>query len=86
MLSHQGYKRSSGPSVALDKSSAYRLSLYPAMSPDRRMSPTAARRMSTDTLPGFLRPTRPKQKPITELSVRELNDQHTTNARILSSP
>lgn len=29
---------------------------------------------------------KPKQKPINELSVRELNDQHHTNARILASP
>lgn len=42
--------------------------------------------MSTDTLPGFLRPAKPKQRPISELTVRELNDQRNTNARILASP
>lgn len=35
--------------------------------------------------PGFRAPPKPKQKPISQLTARELHDQHDRNARLLNS-
>lgn len=39
----------------------------------------------TVVLPGFRAPPKPKPKPITEMTARELHDQHDRNARLLNS-
>ena len=49
-------------------------------------SPTANRKAHADTLPGFIKPPKPKSRPINQLTLRELNDLHNHNARILSGP
>jgi hypothetical protein len=39
----------------------------------------------TVVLPGFRAPPKPKPKPITQMTARELHDQHDRNARLLNS-
>ncbi|KAG1780125.1 hypothetical protein EV702DRAFT_761562 [Suillus placidus] len=49
-------------------------------------SPTSPMRpKKTVVLPGFRAPPKPKPKPITEMTARELHDQHDRNARLLNS-
>ena len=50
------------------------------------MSPTSPARRKSTTLPGFRPSPRPKQRPISEMTVRELQDLHKFNIKILSSP
>ncbi|KDR83592.1 hypothetical protein GALMADRAFT_235857 [Galerina marginata CBS 339.88] len=49
-------------------------------------SPTSPVRRNNPILPGFRPSPRPKQRPIAEMTVRELQDRHNFNAKILSSP
>ncbi|VDB97014.1 unnamed protein product [Peniophora sp. CBMAI 1063] len=49
-------------------------------------STAAARRRSQPTLPGFRVNTRPKQRKVEELTLRELRDTYERNARILAQP
>ncbi|KAF8665823.1 hypothetical protein AX16_000266 [Volvariella volvacea WC 439] len=49
-------------------------------------SPTASSRPKNPVLPGFRAPPKPKARPLTELTARELRDRHRLNARILQSP
>jgi hypothetical protein len=45
-----------------------------------------ASRRKLSAPPGFRAAPRPRQRPIAEMSVRELQDRHALNAKILSSP
>ena len=49
----------------------------PSNSPVRRKHPI---------IPGFRPSPRPKQRPIDEMTVRELQDRHILNAKLLASP
>jgi len=54
-----------------------------ASSPQSPTSPTRAKKITTPL--GFRVTPKQKQKPIAEMSVRELHDQHNRNERLLSS-
>ncbi|PPQ65228.1 hypothetical protein CVT26_000205 [Gymnopilus dilepis] len=49
-------------------------------------SPTSPTQRRNPVLPGFRPSPRPNQRPISEMTVRELQDRHNFNAKILSSP
>ncbi|KAH8106101.1 hypothetical protein BXZ70DRAFT_416172 [Cristinia sonorae] len=52
-------------------------------------SPTTATRphkSTSHTIPGFISPPKPKQRPIYDLSVAELYEKHARNKRILANP
>ena len=49
----------------------------PSNSPVRRKNPI---------IPGFRPPPRPKQRPINEMTLRELQDRHILNVKLLASP
>ncbi|KAJ3517974.1 hypothetical protein NLJ89_g164 [Agrocybe chaxingu] len=53
--------------------------MSPIRSPTRRKNPPLE-------IPGFRSSPRPKQRPIAEMTVRELQDRHALNAKILASP
>ncbi|KAF8192583.1 hypothetical protein BJ912DRAFT_266829 [Pholiota molesta] len=53
-------------------------------SPSSPASPV--RRKNNPTLPGFRPSPRPKQRPISQMTLRELQDLHNFNKKILSSP
>ncbi|KAF9451637.1 hypothetical protein P691DRAFT_807254 [Macrolepiota fuliginosa MF-IS2] len=55
----------------------------PPLSP---VSPTSPRRKQQTVPPGFRPSPRPKQRPIAEMTLRELQDLHRLNSNILSSP
>ncbi|KAG1753913.1 uncharacterized protein EDB91DRAFT_424816 [Suillus paluster] len=58
------------------------------MAPHARslQSPTSPMRTKKPVvLPGFRAPPKPKQKPISQMTARELHDQHDRNARLLNS-
>ncbi|KAJ3573338.1 hypothetical protein NP233_g2493 [Leucocoprinus birnbaumii] len=67
----------------------------PARSPSRSarnsppgspVSPTSPHRKHPFALPGFRPSPRPKQRPIAEMTIRELQDLHRLNTNILASP
>ncbi|PPQ83257.1 hypothetical protein CVT25_003996 [Psilocybe cyanescens] len=49
-------------------------------------SPTMPVRRKNPILPGFRAPPRPNQRPIAQMTVRELQDRHNFNAKLLASP
>ncbi|KAG7097098.1 hypothetical protein E1B28_004482 [Marasmius oreades] len=51
-----------------------------------RLSSNAAMRRKNTVPPGFRAPLREKPKPISEMSVRELQDRYAKNSKTLSSP
>ena len=53
-------------------------------SPTSPTSPSQARKQAIP--PGFIAPPKPKAKPVTQMTVRELHDRHDRNANILASP
>lgn len=55
----------------------------PPLSP---VSPTSPRRKQQTLLPGFRPSPRPKQRPIAEMTLRELQDLHRLNSNVLASP
>lgn len=59
-------------------------SAYSRSSPSSPKSPTSPR--NRDVPPGFRPSQRPKQRPIPEMTIRELQDLHRLNATILASP
>jgi len=77
-------KTNINPSSTLIRTAHYLL-LSTNMSPIRNI-PSPPRKSSTDTLPGFIKPPKQKSRPIDQLTLRELNDLHNHNARILSGP
>ncbi|KAI9574549.1 hypothetical protein HD554DRAFT_2047786 [Boletus coccyginus] len=54
-----------------------------ASSPHSPTSPTRAKKAALP--PGFRATPKPKPRPIPEMTVRELHDQHDRNERFLSS-
>ena len=53
-----------------------------------RYSPVSPRRKNATVgaIPGFLKPPKPNNRPISEMTVRELQDRFALNKRILDSP
>ncbi|KAF8165205.1 hypothetical protein B0H34DRAFT_688264 [Crassisporium funariophilum] len=50
------------------------------------VSPTSPVRRKNPILPGFRPSPKPKQRPISEMTVRELQDRQNLNAKLLASP
>ncbi|EIW82418.1 hypothetical protein CONPUDRAFT_165017 [Coniophora puteana RWD-64-598 SS2] len=53
-------------------------------SPTSPTSPSRARKQAVP--PGFIAPPKPKAKPLTQMTLRELHDRYDRNANILASP
>ncbi|KAF4619968.1 hypothetical protein D9613_005359 [Agrocybe pediades] len=59
---------------------------YSPSSPSSPTSSSPPRRKNPVQIPGFRPSPRPNQRPIAEMTVRELQDRHNFNAKLLSSP